>query len=182
VAVVRIQTMRRLHRLSVVGFCLAMAGCASNIGALQGKPVVEYQNGSQSRAEIRSSDKMTGTVDSAGSPERTASEIFISDLSTGRVSKVEFDKSVADSAITIHNGSGVSVQVQTQSNVTGVLIDGDALTPTPLRRTSSGHWQGTFQYWDGSNIPNSKSKMTLLLISTKRSIGKTFLVTTVHDS
>jgi hypothetical protein len=174
--------MRRLRRLSVVGFCLAMVGCASNIGALQDKPVVEYQTGSQSRAEITSGDKMTGTVDRAGSPERTVSAILISDLSTGRVSKVEFDNSVADSAIAIHNGSGVSVQVQTESNVTGVLVDGDALTPTALRRTSSGHWQGTFQYWDGSNTPNSKSKVTMLLISTKRSIGKTFFVTTVHDS
>jgi hypothetical protein len=172
----------RLHKLSVLGMCLAVLGCGSNIGALQSSPAVEYPSGSQSRAESGSSDQMTGIADRAGSLERVVSEITISDLSAGSVSKVVFDKSYANAVIAIHNGSDVSVQLKTESNVTGVIVDGDALAPTPLRRVSSGHWQGTFQYWDGSNTRHSKSKITVLLIVPKGSIGKTLSVTTVHDS
>jgi len=98
------------------------------------------------------------------------------------VSEVVFDKSHAYTAIAIHNGSDVSVQVQTSSNVTGVIIDGDALTPTMLWFSGKGHWQGTFQYWDASNTPNSKSKITVLLISPRRTVARELLVTTVHDS
>jgi hypothetical protein len=182
VALARIQTMRRLHKLSVVAICLAASGCGSNIGALQSSPAAQYYSGSQSHVESRSSDQMTGAADRAGSLKSVVSEISISDLSTGSVSKVVFDKSYANAATAIHNGSDVSVQLETQSNVTGVIVDGDALTPTALRRVSSGHWQGTFQYWDGSNTRNSKSKITVMLILPKNSISTSFFVSTVHDS
>jgi hypothetical protein len=72
--------------------------------------------------------------------------------------------------------------VTAEHNVTSVVVDGDAFAQTTLRRVSSGHWQGSFQYWDGSNTPNSKSQITLLFTYPTKSIRKSFLVRTVHDS
>jgi hypothetical protein len=173
--------MRRLHML-LVGICLPMVGCGFNTGAMQGSPVVEYHGVSQSRVETRGSDQVLGSADRADSLETAASEITLSNLGTGNVSKVVFDKSVGDATITIHNGSDISVRLQTDSNVTGVIVDGDALTRTPLRRINSGHWQGSFHYWDASNTPKSKTRMTVLFISARSSIRRALLVTTVHDS
>jgi hypothetical protein len=170
-----------IHPVWVAGMCLAIAACGSNNAALQGSPFAENQSSSQSRTEIRSSIE-SAPADRVGPVGRVTLAISISDLSTGSVSKVVLDKPVADTAIAIHNGSDVSVQLQTDSNVTGVTVTGDALTPTALRRVSIGQWQGILQYWDSSNTPNSKSKISVQLISAKGSIGKSILVTTVHDS
>lgn len=174
--------MCHFHKLSVVVICSATFGCGFNIGALQSSPVVAHHDGSQSRAENTSSDQTTGTAYRAGPLERVILGMSISDLSTGSLSKVVLDKSSPNTKIAIHNGGDVSVQLETESNVTGAIVYGDALEPTALRRVSSGHWQGTFQYWDGSNTPNSKSKITVLFNLGKTSISKAFLVTTLHDS
>jgi hypothetical protein len=178
----RIPSVRNLHRFLVACMCLTVVGCASNSGTLQASPVVTPHTDAQSQTAVKSSDQVPGPADRASSPTRILSLMSVSDTSTGTVSKLVLNDSVADATVAIHNGSDVSIQLQTEPDVTGVTVDGDGLTPTALRRVSSGHWQGTFQYWNGANILNAKSKITVLLTSARGSITRTFQVTTLHDS
>jgi len=162
--------VQRFYLFWIVGACLAI-GCSTNFAT----PPVS-QNQSQARAALK------GVPSNRDVYPATALEITISDMNAGTVTKAVFYGPSAGAPIALHNGSELSIDVQADSGVTSVLLGGDALTPTLLRRSSSGHWRGSFQYWDSSNRPNSQSEITVRLDSARSSIKRIISVTTLHDS
>ena len=172
--------MRHLYALWVIGVCVVIVGCGSNVGTLQNNPVVDH-SGPQVDSERRASS-VTNNANREDSHATFAAVAYISDQSTGRISKIAFGESNPEESITMHNGSDMLVQVVVEHQVTGIIVDGDALHQAALQQSSDGHWQGKFQYWDGSNTRNSKTTVTLLFILQKSSIRKALLVRTIHDS
>jgi len=162
--------VHRFHLFWIVGACFAI-GCSTNIAT----PPLS-QNQSQVRGALTSATSNRDVHASA------APRITISEINAGMATKALFRGPSASAPLAIHNGSELSIDVQADSGVTSVLLSGDALTPMLLQRSSSGHWQGSFQYWDASNRPNSQSEITVRLDSARSSIKRTISVTTLHDS
>jgi len=162
--------VHRFHLFWIVGTCLAI-GCSANVAT---PPV------SQSQSQARGA--LTSVPSNREVHPTAAPKITISEISAGMATKALFHGPSAVAPIAIHNGSELSIDVQADSGVTSVLLSGDALTPMLLQRGSSGHWQGSFQYWDSSNRPYSQSEITVRLDSARSSIKRTISVTTLHDS
>ena len=162
--------VHRFHLLWIVGACLVI-GCAANVAS---PPVSQTQ--SIARGVLPNRATGNNEVRPGAGPQ-----IALSDLNSGTVTKALFRGPNAG-PIAIHNGSNLWIDVQADPGVIGVILSGDDLTPMLLRRASSGHWQGSFQYWDSSNKPNSQSEITVRLDSARSSMKRTISVTTVHDS
>jgi len=160
------------------GVCLALTSCGHRLGVLASAPTVEGQTASQARPQTKLNGAATVPV-AAGS--RTESELAVSDLSTGTVARIELD-GTSSGTIAIHNGSTVLVQLRTSPDVTSVVVSGDAISQTALRRASNGIWRGTFQYWDGSNTRHSTSTISVLQASAQGATRRAFAVNTLHDS
>lgn len=154
---------RAAQYLWIVCICVAITGCASNIVTPQAVP-------------------LPAPGRPASSSNSAATELLIADLNSGGLSKLMWDNTAPDNPIAIHNGSSVLVELQTDATVTGVTVSGDALSTTALERTRGGHWRGTFQYWDLSNVLNSTSSITVELLSAKGPTEKAISVRTIHDS
>ena len=154
----------RIQGLWVLCACVAIAGCVSSSSPPQPAP-------------IRNPNSRP-----AANSVSPATELLIGDVASGSVSKLTWDKLATDKPIGIHNGGQVSVEVHTDTAVTDVVVSGDALTPTALRRVRAGSWRGTFEYWDLSNDLNSTSSISVELLSAKGPIDKSISVKTIHDS
>ena len=162
--------MQRFHLFWIAGACLVI-GCSANVAS---PPVSQTQ--SIARAVLPNRIAGNSEVHPGAGPQ-----ITLSDLNAGTVTNAFFHGPSAG-PIAIHNGSQISIDVQADSGVTSVLLSGDDLTPTLLQRGGSGHWRGSFQYWDSSNRPNSQSEITVRLDSARSSIKRTISVSTLHDS
>ncbi|PZR61303.1 MAG: hypothetical protein DLM53_08680 [Candidatus Eremiobacter antarcticus] len=172
-------TVRRSALAFLCAASAMIAGCGSNAGNQPAAFPASNTSGVAAPSLLASQRVLPPAhLDSATQPNL---DILLGNGPAGRMVPVVFDQqNQQQKPAAFRNGSRIPIEVQTDRNVTVVMVD-TGLAVVDLTRVGPGDWRGSFQYADESNWGDPRSKITLRISSPLDSVEKTIAVTTVHD-